>query len=130
MFCSSADESINNLDLGQINYLRLLVPQLSDEYYLQSTSEDQTDLHHILTLPLLDQIRKIMKQGEKITLEIKRKENTYTFNIKYHWNHETEICLKNIFYIKYILVFYVLYDVYKNISQFFICVNINIYYIY
>jgi len=35
-------------------------------------------------LPLLDQIRKIMKQGEKITLEIKRKENTYTFNIKYH----------------------------------------------
>ncbi|XP_018343176.1 PREDICTED: DNA-directed RNA polymerase III subunit RPC5 [Trachymyrmex septentrionalis] len=61
MFCSSAEDS-NNLNLGQINYLRLLVPQLPDECYLQSTSEDQTDLHHILTLPLLDQIRKIMKQ--------------------------------------------------------------------
>ncbi|KYN08719.1 DNA-directed RNA polymerase III subunit RPC5, partial [Cyphomyrmex costatus] len=66
MFCSS-EESINNLNLDQINYLQLLVPQTPDECYLQSTSEDQIDLHHILTLPLLDQIRTIMKQVRVIS---------------------------------------------------------------
>lgn len=64
MFCSSAEESINALNLAQKNYLHLLVPQLPDECYCQSTSEDQTDLHYIKTLPLLDQIRIIMKQGK------------------------------------------------------------------
>lgn len=64
MFCSSAEESVNPLNLAQRNYLHLLVPQLPDECYFQSTSEDQTDLHYIKTLPLLDQIRIIMKQGK------------------------------------------------------------------
>lgn len=71
IFCSSAEESINSLNLAQKNYLHLLVPQLPDECYLQSTSEDHTDLHYIKTLPLLDQIRIIMKQGKKITLHKK-----------------------------------------------------------
>ncbi|KYM96604.1 DNA-directed RNA polymerase III subunit RPC5 [Cyphomyrmex costatus] len=66
MFCSS-EESINNLNLDQINYLHLLVPQIPDECYLQSTSEDQIDLHRILTLPLLDQIRTIVKQVRVIS---------------------------------------------------------------
>lgn len=65
MFCQSAEESVNTLNLTQRHYLHLLVPQLPDECYLQSTSEDQIDIHHIMTLPLLDQIRIIMKQGEK-----------------------------------------------------------------
>jgi len=72
MFCPLVEESVNTLNLAQKNYLHLLVPQLPDECYSQSTSEDQTDLHHIMTLPLLDQIRIIMKQGEKSTERKKR----------------------------------------------------------
>lgn len=65
MFCPSADESISTLNLTRKNYLHLLVPQLPDECYLQSISEDQRNLHYIMTLPLLDQIKIVMKQGEK-----------------------------------------------------------------
>lgn len=65
MFCPLAEESINTLNLAKKDYLHLLVPQLPEKSYSQSTSEDQKDLHCIKTLPLLDQIRIIMKQGEK-----------------------------------------------------------------
>lgn len=65
MFYSSAEESVNTLNLAQRNYLHLLVPQVPDECYFRSTSEDRIDLHSIMTLPLLDQIRIIMKQGKK-----------------------------------------------------------------
>ncbi|KAL0118187.1 hypothetical protein PUN28_009095 [Cardiocondyla obscurior] len=67
MFYQSNEDSINNLNLDEKNYLRLLVPQLPNECYLQSTSEDQINLHHIMTLPLLDQIRTIMKQVRVIS---------------------------------------------------------------
>lgn len=68
MFCPSVEDSLN-LNLPEMSYLHHLVSQLPDECYLQSISEDQTDLHHIMTLPLLDKIRTVMKQGEKKTTE-------------------------------------------------------------
>lgn len=65
MFCPSADESVN-LNLVPKNYLSLLVPEEcnSREY------ENQADFHNIAILPLLDQLRIIMKHGEENTLFI------------------------------------------------------------
>ncbi|XP_071649711.1 DNA-directed RNA polymerase III subunit RPC5 [Temnothorax longispinosus] len=87
MFCPSAEESENILNLAQRNYLHLLVPQLPDECYSQSTSEDQTDLHYIKTLPLLDRIRIIMKQVRVISFaklcEILSPEHDTTAILKY-----------------------------------------------
>jgi len=65
MFCPSTEESINALNLAPKQYVHLLVPQLPKECYSQAISENQTDLHYIMTLPLLDQIRTIMKHGEE-----------------------------------------------------------------
>lgn len=62
MFCPSADESVN-LNLVPKNYLSVLVPAEcnSREY------DNQTDFHVITKLPLLDQLRIIMKHGEENT---------------------------------------------------------------
>ncbi|CAL1678401.1 unnamed protein product [Lasius platythorax] len=61
MFCPSADESVN-LNLVPRNYLSLLVPEEcnSREY------ENQADFHNIAILPLLDQLRIIMKHVKVI----------------------------------------------------------------
>ncbi|XP_011695405.1 PREDICTED: DNA-directed RNA polymerase III subunit RPC5-like [Wasmannia auropunctata] len=87
MFCPSAEESANSLNLPRLKYLHLLVPQLPDECYSQSTSEDQTDLHHIMTLSLLDQIKIIMKQVRVISYaklrEILSPEHDATTVLKY-----------------------------------------------
>lgn len=65
MFCPSVEESINALNLAPKQYVHLLVPQLPKESYSQAVSGNETNLHYIMTLPLLDQIRIIMKHGEK-----------------------------------------------------------------
>ncbi|XP_011634494.1 DNA-directed RNA polymerase III subunit RPC5-like [Pogonomyrmex barbatus] len=87
MFCPSIEESINNLNLTQKHYLHILVPQLPDTCYLQSISEDQIALHYIMTLPLLDQIRIIMKQVKIISFtklcEILSPEYDMTTILKY-----------------------------------------------
>lgn len=61
MFCPSADESVN-LNLVPKNYLSVLVPAEcnSREY------DNQTDFHVITKLPLLDQLRIIMKHVKVI----------------------------------------------------------------
>lgn len=71
MFCSSMDES-TNLNLSK-DYLSLLVPEEcnSREY------DNQADFHNIATLPLLDQLRIIMKKGN-FFIKLK-KENKYNF---------------------------------------------------
>ncbi|XP_012219476.1 DNA-directed RNA polymerase III subunit RPC5 [Linepithema humile] len=67
MFCPSAEESINSLNLAPKQYVHLLVPQLPKESYSQGVSGNQTNLHYIMTLPLLDQIRIIMKHVKVIS---------------------------------------------------------------
>ncbi|XP_012534472.2 LOW QUALITY PROTEIN: DNA-directed RNA polymerase III subunit RPC5 [Monomorium pharaonis] len=62
MFCPLSEESKNTLNLSKKEYLHLLVPQLPNECYLQSTSGEQIDLHYIKTLPLEKRIKTMMKQ--------------------------------------------------------------------
>lgn len=68
MFCSLTEDESINLNLPK-NYLSLLVPKEcnSREY------DNQADFHNIAILPLLDQLRIIMKKGNFfIKLEKKR----------------------------------------------------------
>lgn len=78
MFCQSVEESENSLNLEPKQYVQLLVPQLPEDCYTQSITENQTenqrDLHYIMTLSLLEQVRTIMKHGEK---SIAKKNSTY-----------------------------------------------------
>lgn len=67
MFYPSAEESVNTLNLTRKDYLHLLVPQLPDSCYLQVTSEDQKNLHHIKALSLQERIETFMKQVRVIS---------------------------------------------------------------
>lgn len=64
MFCSSTDESVNNLKLTRAEYLKLLAPPMKTEQYAAACEYNHgTSLGYIRTLPLLDQIRILMKDG-------------------------------------------------------------------
>ena len=64
LFCSSTDESVNNLKLSPNEYLKVLAPPMKDEEYMsRNNSNHTTSLAYIRTLPLLDQIRILMKDG-------------------------------------------------------------------
>ncbi|EFN72235.1 DNA-directed RNA polymerase III subunit RPC5 [Camponotus floridanus] len=67
MFCSLTEDESINLNLPK-NYLSLLVPKEcnSREY------DNQVDFHNIATLPLLDQLRIIMKKVRIITFSALR----------------------------------------------------------
>lgn len=60
MFCSLADESVD-LNLVSRNYISALV----SKECISPECENQADFHNVATLPLLDQLRIIMKHGEK-----------------------------------------------------------------
>lgn len=74
MFCSSTEETINALNLTNKQYLELLAPPICQEQYSKSdTSNHTTSLNYIRTLPLLDQVRILMKDGkEKKREKVKR----------------------------------------------------------
>ncbi|KAK2576209.1 hypothetical protein KPH14_005579 [Odynerus spinipes] len=62
MFCSSTDESINTLNLTHKQYLDLLAPPITEEQYMKvGTTNPISSLNYIRTLPLLDQVRILMK---------------------------------------------------------------------
>lgn len=63
MFCSTTDETINSLNLSSKQYLDLLAPPIAEEQFSKSDIRHQTtSLNYIRTLPLLDQIRTLMKE--------------------------------------------------------------------
>lgn len=64
MFCSATEETVNTLNVSTEQYLELLAPRIKEEHYLKSdVSNYITSLNYIRTLPLLDQIRILMKDG-------------------------------------------------------------------
>ncbi|XP_034942315.1 DNA-directed RNA polymerase III subunit RPC5 [Chelonus insularis] len=65
MFCSSNETSANNLRLSCKEYLKLLAPVVkSDEHSKSNIPIHGTSLNYIRTLPLLDQVRIIMKDAK------------------------------------------------------------------
>ncbi|XP_043280382.1 DNA-directed RNA polymerase III subunit RPC5 [Venturia canescens] len=65
MYCSSTDESVNTLKLTRNEYLKMLAPPMKTEQYaVASASNHGTSLVYIRTLPLLDQIRILMKDAK------------------------------------------------------------------
>jgi DNA-directed RNA polymerase-3 subunit RPC5 len=64
MFCSHNDESVNNLNLSTKQYLDILAPPLKEEQFSKANIPSHTtSLSYIRTLPLLDQVRILMKDG-------------------------------------------------------------------
>lgn len=58
------EDSVNNLELTKSQYLKILAPPLKEEQYSKANIPTYTtSLSYIRTLPLLDQIRTLMKDG-------------------------------------------------------------------
>lgn len=58
-------DSVNNLNLPSRQYLDLLAPPLKEEQFSRANIPNHnTSLSYIRTLPLLDQVRLLMKDGE------------------------------------------------------------------
>jgi len=71
MFCSSP-EVLNALNLEPIQYIQTLfqIMQPQAKSSSQNVPEYKIDLHQIWTLPLLDQVRILMKRGKETTFTI------------------------------------------------------------
>lgn len=68
MFCSSTEESINALNLTNKQYLELLAPPIGGEQYsTPGVQNPTTSLNYIRTLPLLDQVRILVKDAKVIS---------------------------------------------------------------
>ncbi|XP_076650808.1 RNA polymerase III subunit E [Halictus rubicundus] len=68
MFCSATDETVNTLNLTNKQYLELLAPRVKEEPYSRTDmSNSTTSLSYIRTLPLLDQIRILLKDAKVIS---------------------------------------------------------------
>lgn len=66
MICGTNDESVNNLNLSSKQYLDLLAPPLKEEQFSKANIPSHTtSLSYIRTLPLLDQVRILMKDGRQ-----------------------------------------------------------------
>lgn len=64
MFCSATDETVNRLNLSTGQYLDLLAPCIKEDEYLKTDVSNSTkSLNYIRTLPLLDQIKILLKDG-------------------------------------------------------------------
>lgn len=63
MFCSATEETVNTLNVSTEQYLELLAPRIKEEHLKSDVSNYITSLNYIRTLPLLDQIRILMKDG-------------------------------------------------------------------
>ncbi|XP_043265801.1 DNA-directed RNA polymerase III subunit RPC5 [Colletes gigas] len=67
MFCSTIDETVNTLNLSTQQYLELLVPREKEDNLKTAVSNATTSLNYIRTLPLLDQIKILMKDAKVIS---------------------------------------------------------------
>lgn len=68
MFCSATDETVNRLNLSTGQYLDLLAPCIKEDEYLKTDVSNSTkSLNYIRTLPLLDQIKILLKDAKVIS---------------------------------------------------------------
>ncbi|KAG7209766.1 hypothetical protein KM043_011389 [Ampulex compressa] len=68
MFSSSTDQTVNTLNLTTQQYLDLLAPPMKQEQYSKGNSANHvTSLGYIRTLPLLDQVRILMKDAKVLS---------------------------------------------------------------
>ncbi|XP_076234068.1 RNA polymerase III subunit E [Calliopsis andreniformis] len=67
MFCSATDETVNTLNLSNQQYLDLLAPRVKEDEYTKTEVSNCTSLNYIRTLPLLDQIRILLKDAKVIS---------------------------------------------------------------
>ena len=67
MFCSATDETVNTLNLSTQQYLDQLAPRMKDDQLKLDISDCTTSLNYIRTLPLLDQIKTLMKDAKVIS---------------------------------------------------------------
>ncbi|XP_054003978.1 DNA-directed RNA polymerase III subunit RPC5 [Hylaeus anthracinus] len=67
MFCSTTDETVNTLNLSSQQYLDLLAPRMKEDQLKSAVSNSTTSLNYIRTLPLLDQIKILMKDAKVIS---------------------------------------------------------------
>lgn len=105
MYCSSTDESVNTLKLSRNEYLKLLAPPMkADQYAVASILNHGTSLAYIRTLPLLDQIRILMKEGttEILQFSFYLRENLISLSHRISFNC---IAFTNIFVAAKILSF-------------------------
>lgn len=116
LFCQSAEEPVSALNLREKNYFDLMTPP---SFMKNSDSrpipENDIDFHSFATLPLLDQIRIIMKHGESNIIKILKKE----FDKKEH----KLLIITYIFIYTYVFVFELMY--FYNL-----CIYIFIYFIF
>lgn len=63
MFCGSTDDKSNNLRLSTKEYVSLLAPPSKPDEYSKANVPAHSSLTYVRTLPLLDQIRIIMKDA-------------------------------------------------------------------
>ncbi|XP_043598395.1 DNA-directed RNA polymerase III subunit RPC5 isoform X2 [Bombus pyrosoma] len=66
MFCSATDETVNTLNISTEQYLDLLAPRIKDESK-SDIANPTTSLNYIRTLPLLDQVKTLMKDAKVIS---------------------------------------------------------------
>ena len=65
MFCNASDGEVNNLNLLVKQYMDMLAPPLKEEQFSKANiPSHSTSLSYIRTLPLLDQVRLLMKDGK------------------------------------------------------------------
>ncbi|XP_024940952.1 DNA-directed RNA polymerase III subunit RPC5 isoform X2 [Cephus cinctus] len=65
MLCTNTEESVHTLNMSSQDYLGLLAPPAKEEEYSKANiSNHVTSLNYIRTLPILDQVRILMKDAK------------------------------------------------------------------
>jgi hypothetical protein len=64
LYCVKADERVNELSLGMNEYLKYLVPgEEAADSVVSSQSPDIISLSSLKLLPLVDQVRSLLRDG-------------------------------------------------------------------
>lgn len=72
MLCPPVDDAMNSLNMSKKEFLKSLLPAAVEEPVpVVHQPNYVTSLNYIRTLPLLDQIRYLMKDGKILTFNIK-----------------------------------------------------------
>ncbi|XP_014215014.1 DNA-directed RNA polymerase III subunit RPC5 [Copidosoma floridanum] len=65
MICNASEDAVNNLNLSKRQYLDSLAPPLKEEQFSKANIQSHTtSLSYIRTLPLLDQVKILMKDAK------------------------------------------------------------------
>ena len=67
MFCPSVDHAINTLNMPKEEFLKTLLPSMAQEPTVVAKLPDHMkSINNIRSLPLIDQLRYVMKYGKQI----------------------------------------------------------------